>query len=360
MTIVVPISRNDERLEAASRWIVKLDEGLSREDEAALESWLAEHPGNAAELVEVAQAWDKLDCLSRLADMFPIEPPAAGRPVSRTRRRAGPAPAWFAAAAGVLATIAIAWYTGLPRGAGEQDSLTVTAQRAGTYETAIGEHRLVTLADGTALTLNTNSRVSVRYTEAARLIRLQQGEIHVAVARDPARPLSVIAGDRIVQAVGTAFTVELVAGRQLELVVTEGKVLIGLRPPDENPDRVATMTAPDLQKSPGTRTVSAGQELIVREAEEVVVPVSAEDLEVELAWRDGRLIFRNEPLEKAIAEIERYTTVEFVFLDDSLRTQSISGRYKTGDVAALLLALRANFDIDYEYDGENRILLRNL
>lgn len=357
MTNVVAFCRNDERLEAASRWIARLDEGLSSEDEALLESWLAEHPRNAAELMEVAHAWDKLDCLSRLADVFPIEhTPGAGRPVTRARRRA---PAWFAAAASVLVIVAIAWFAGLPREAAEEREQALTEQAAASYETGIGEHRLVTLADGTALTLNTNSRVSVRYTEAERLLGLERGEIHVAVAPDPARPLSVIAGNRIVQAVGTAFSVELVASRRLELMVTEGTVLIGMRTPDDNLNPVAPRV-PDLQVSAGTRTVSAGQELIVGEAEEVVVPVSPEDLEVRLAWREGRLIFRNEPLEQAIAEIERYTTVEFVFLDDNLRTQAISGRYKAGDIASLLLALRANFDIAYEYDGENRVLLSSL
>lgn len=359
MRTVVPISRDEERLEAASRWVVRLDEGLSRADEAGLKNWLAEHPANSAELVEVAQAWDKLDCLSRLADLFPIEQSVAhAGPANRSRRR--PAATWLAAAASALAVIAAAWLLTPQWHSGEQSREQPTAHMEGAYETAIGEHRTVMLADGTAVTLNTDSRISIAYSGSERLLELLRGEIHVQVVPDPARPFSVIAGDRVVQAVGTAFTVELTAGRELELVVTEGKVTVGARQPRGGAAPTQAAIDSNLPAPARTKTVSAGQELIVRAAEEIVVPVSPENMEVKLAWRDGRLIFRDEPLERAIAEIERYTTVDFVFVDEKLKDQSISGRYKTGDVESLLLALRANFGITYEYDGRNRVLLRSL
>lgn len=355
---IVPISRDDERLEAASRWIVKLDEGLSAGEEAALQGWLTEHPRNPTELIEVARAWDKLDSLSRLADVFPIEQAGPRREPRLWPRRPGRAAGiGLAAAASVLILAAAVWlsvplqYSGEPAGDGP------AARKADMYETGIGEQRMLTLADGTVLNVNTDSRVSVDYSASARVLRLVRGEIHVDVVPDPARPLSVIAGDRIVQAVGTAFGVEITADRQLDLVVAEGKVRVGRHPGGTPDDREAAAVRQPVRAA---RLVSAGQALIVRAADETLMPVSPGDIEAKLSWREGRLIFRDEPLEQAIAEIERYTTVEFVLLDDALKTQSISGRYKTGDVEALLLALRANFDIAYEYAGENRVLLRSL
>lgn len=359
MSKVVPISREEHRLEAASRWVLRMDEGLSGEDEAALQRWLAEHPRNSAELVEVAQAWDKLDCLSRLADVFPIDQAISHRRPMRSSGHSGwLAAGWLAATACAAALIAGAWLIAPERDSFEPVPRPLAAQNPVTYETAVGERRTVTLTDDTAVTLNTNSRVSVQYSGSGRLLELLRGEIHVHVAPDPARPFSVLAGETIVQAVGTAFTVELTASHEVELVVTEGTVTVGMRPPlgDAGPARVDPGPRPALPP----RTVPAGHELIMRAAEEVVVPVSPEDLEIRLAWRDGRLIFRDEPLEQAIAEIERYTTVDFVFVDESLRQQAISGRYKTGDVESLLLALRANFGIGYQFDGEDRVLLRSL
>lgn len=360
MTTVVPISRDEARLESAARWIVRLDEGLSPDAEAALKAWLAEHSANPAELVEVARAWDKLDCLSRLADVFPIEPLAAhASPAHHLPRR--PMTAWLAAAACALLFITVAWLLAPERYTGEQFRDRTERQAAAIYDTAIGEQRIVTLSDGTVVTLDTDSRIVIAYSASARRLELFHGQIHVQVKPDPARPFDVIAGDRVVQAVGTAFTVELTAGRELELVVTEGKVRVGVRPPRRRSDPAKVRPDPDIFAPPQpVRTVSAGEELIVRASEELIVPVTPEDMEVKLAWRDGRLIFRDEPLGQAIAEIERYTTIDFVFVDESLRQRLISGRYKTGDVDSLLLALRANFGIGYEYDGASRVLLRRL
>ena len=84
------------------------------------------------------------------------------------------------------------------------------------YETAIGEQSTVHLTDGTQLVLNTNSLVEVHYTNRDRLIRLERGEIHVQVAHDKARSLSVIAGDTIVRAVGTAFSLEIASNHKLD------------------------------------------------------------------------------------------------------------------------------------------------
>lgn len=359
MTTVVPISRDEERLEAAARWILRLDEGLSPDAEAALEVWLAEHPANPAELVEVARAWDKLDCLSRLADVFPIEPLAEhASPAARSTRR--PVTALLAAAACACVFIVVAWLLAPARYADERSRDRTEVQAAAIYDTAIGEQRMVTLSDGTVVNLDTDSRISVAYSASGRRLELFRGQIHVAVQRDPARPFDVIAGDRMVQAVGTAFTVELTAGRELELVVTEGKVKVGVRLTGTGDPAKVRLDSDIFAQSQPVRIVSAGEELIVRESEELVVPVTPEDMEVKLAWRDGRLIFRDEPLGQAIAEIERYTTIDFVFMDESLRGRLISGRYKTGDVDSLLLALRANFGIGYEYDGTDRVLLSRL
>lgn len=73
MTNVVTISPSDQRLEAASRWILKMDEGLTEPEREGLKAWLAEHPKNADELVDVAKIWDEMEDLSRLAELFPAD-----------------------------------------------------------------------------------------------------------------------------------------------------------------------------------------------------------------------------------------------------------------------------------------------
>ena len=380
MNTVVRISQQDVRLETASRWVLKLDEGLSPSDYRALETWLAADPSNIAEFLEVARVWDKTENLKRLsrlfpADLFPHEPVGHNQaaPARWPKRRFRVAGIAAAASAFLIATIGFLLFPQLDvNPPGVEATSPPAPHRALNYETAIGEQSNVVLPDGSAMVLNTNSKVRVLYSASARVLLLYRGEIHIEVAEDAARPLSVVAGNRIVQAVGTSFSVEITEQQHIEVVVTDGKVVVGVRPAASSTDgasptndatfrNLAVVVPPVLAQS-DTNTVVAGEELVFDTMSGVAVPVamSADDIEVKLSWREGRLIFRSEPLEKALQEVERYTTVEFVFLDEELKTQSMTGRYRAGDVEALLLALRANFNIKHEYESETRVLLSSL
>ena len=347
MSNVVAISRDDERIEAANRWIVMVDEGLSADDLRALEGWLAEDPENLPELLDAARVWDRTDKLSRLAELFP-------EPATRRRYKPRLIPAAVAAGLIVIAVSAFLLTMGSVPDGDEHEPPSV-AQSERTYETEIGEQSTALLPDGTVVVLNTNTRVAVKYTADARVLNLERGEVHIEVAEDRFRPLSVIAGDRIVQALGTAFSIEITHDRKIELVVTEGKVVVGVHEADATQGAIP----PVLTQSP-SNTVQAGEELLLGAPEEIVTPVSSEDIEVKLSWREGSLIFRGEPLEEALTEVERYTTVEFVFMDEALKRRSVSGRYRAGDVDALLTVLQINFDISYEYSDDGRVLLSSL
>jgi transmembrane sensor len=107
-------------------------------------------------------------------------------------------------------------------------------------------------------------------------------------------------------------------------------------------------------------TVAAGEQLILGSSQEEITEVSLEEIEVKLSWRQGNLIFRGESLEDAVAEIGRYTTVEFVILDDDLKRVRIAGLFRAGDVDGLLATLRENFDISYQWTDDGKILLSSL
>ena len=364
MSNVVPISRDDELLGVASRWILKIDEGaLTGSDEAALGAWLDEHARHRELLLEVAVAWDKTDALARLADLFPRDSGAdqASRLPRRWRWATG-----LAVAAG-LTVLVIGGVLLLDLGRvttppSSDGAIVASAE----YETAIGGQKTALLPDGSEVVLNTNSQLAVTFTPSARVLRLARGEILVRVAEDRGRPLTVVAGDRIIQAVGTVFVVEITDEQQVELMVSEGKVVIGIQPAAATSPRAGdaevleTVPWPPVLALAEHNVVSAGEAVTLGAPDPVKRTVSADDVEVRLSWEEGRLIFRSEPLEKALQEVERYTTVEFVILDESLRTRTLSGRFRAGDVEALLLSFRVNFDITHEHDGEDRVLLRSL
>ena len=346
MSKVVGIRGNDRRLEVASEWIVRMDQGLSATEETELKAWMAADPRNAERLLSMAERWDKMHDLSRLAELFPESGPA---PVSKSR-----AIPWIAAATtavSVLAAILI-WVAVIH--VPDATDVPSIAQSSNIYETAVGEQSTTTLLDGTVIVLNTNSLLRLNYSPAARVVELTRGEIHVDVAEDRNRPFIVIAGDRVLQAVGTSFSVEITDDQLIELVVTEGRVVVGTHTP-----RGASPNLPVLVQS-ADNTISAGEEMILGVPDETVTPVSPEEIQVKLAWREGRLIFLDEPLEDALAEVERYTNVEFVFLEEALKRHSVTGRFRAGDVDGLLIALRMNLNIVNERSEDGRVLLSSL
>src|SRR5262249_32846254 len=119
------------------------------------------------------------------------------------------------AAVGVLLTIAgtLAW----------QMHRVNTAKATGTYAPAIGHHQTITLPDGSAVQLNTDSQVQVAYDGEHRRLRLLRGEALFTVAPDPGKPFEVQAANSLTRAIGTAFSVHL-EGRQVDVTVTQGTV----------------------------------------------------------------------------------------------------------------------------------------
>ena len=335
----------------AGDWLAKLDRGLSSSEERQFQAWLFDHDDNYAVFSQLAQVWDRMDVLSRLAEIYPIEPVR-----KHSRSYLLPIAASLLMAAGVV-------YWMLPRQSIETLSETVARSHdlsiPDLYQTGIGQQKSVSLQDGTQLMLNTNSRVSVVYSANNRFLLLERGEMHVDVAHDPGRPLSVMAQGRIMQAVGTEFNVEITDVQNIELLVTEGVVMVGI----VNSPMSDQVTSEPIVLAPDSSLITAGFQAVIDstdDSEQSVEPaaVDTEEIAVKLSWREGNLIFRGERLEDAITEIGRYTAVEFVFLDEEAKTMRVAGLFKAGDVEGLLKTLRDNFNISYEWIADDKIALK--
>jgi len=221
------------------------------------------------------------------------------------------------------------------------------------YQTLVGEQQQIQLSDGSQLILNTNSQVKVVYSQKQRLVFLNRGEIHIEVAHAPERPLSVIAGSKVVQAVGTAFDVQRVNSEKVRLWVTEGRVLVTERRLD---NIVPLQKIEEL--SANVIAVSKGEKMILTAAASKKVEQIAEsDMNAQLSWRQGNIVFRGETLDEAVLEFSRYSDKKFIIADESLRHVRIAGVFKIGDTERLLSTLRNNFSIEYQYEENNEILL---
>lgn len=345
----------DTVVEQAASWITKVERGLSPEEERALQQWLLASRAHHREFLEMAKLWDKMESLERLACLFP-EPLVANSRSAVSGRRPWAIAAMFALAV----SITFAWSSLKLTTVFSNTSVhsQVSGSPLRSYETAIGEQQAFALEDGTRVVLNTYSLIHVSYSDLNRILTLERGEIHVSVAHDPARPLSVVVGDTVVQAVGTEFNVEITSGQNVELVVTNGVVMIGVLDADVSE---LSVNEPVLL-SPSSTLVASGQEVRLQSApaQDIPIemkPIEAEEIAVRLSWRNGNLIFRGESLEEAVTEIGRYTAVEFVFLDEDSKKVRLLGMFRAGDVDGLLTALRKNFNISYEWVNDGVIHL---
>jgi transmembrane sensor len=172
----------------------------------------------------------------------------------------------------------------------------------------------------------------------------------------------VYAGSRVVEAVGTAFTVQHTTGKDIEVMVTEGKVnFLELATPAESAQSVSPeaerQTIEDKAVVDNVIPLSAGEHLtIAQELQEIERDkLQPDEVEVKLAWRVGMLVFQGDSLEKVLQEVSRYTTVKLE-ADESIRNIQIEGLFRAGDIDGLMVAMEKNFNVVSQRVGDDQIL----
>jgi transmembrane sensor len=213
------------------------------------------------------------------------------------------------------------------------------------YATPVGGLASVPMADGSHVTLNTDSRVHIALTDTERRVELGRGEAYFEVSKDPSRPFVVRAGDKRVIAVGTKFSVRR-EGADIEIVVIEGKV------------RVQDDAAGLASRADGSADVFLTPGSIAR-ADEAGVLVQRRTLpeaEEQLSWRTGWLLFRNQRLADAIAEFNRYNVRKIVIQDPAIGSLKIEGNFRATNVEAFVRLLESGFSVRAEVHADQIIL----
>ena len=323
----------------AAAWIAEQDRhqgtgALGPEREAALQAWLAESTANRVAYLRLQSAWRRADRLS--ASRTPgqeIRRSSAGRqPVSTflTRLpRPGPS-AW----AGLAVTI-----LGLGIGLGSSFWPAANPQTADaarpvqTHTTEKGGRSLLSMADGSRLTLNTATHLRTALTPAARAVWLDEGEAHFEIAHDARRPFVVHAGAQRVTVLGTRFSVRR-EGERLRVTVVEGRV--------------------HLQAGPGQRaTVLARGDLAVSDPHHIVVARrSPRQMQDELAWLEGKLVFDQASLAEVAREFNRYNTRQLLVDDDTAAQIRLGGAFEARNVEGFARLLHTGFGLQVRLQAD--------
>ncbi|WP_182849641.1 FecR family protein [Pelagerythrobacter aerophilus] len=321
----------------AAEWLARRDAGdWDDADQSALDLWMEESLSNKIAFLRLESAWNMADRL-RASALNPVDVEVdsevePGAEIVELPRRPVlarvPKWIWPSAAAAMLALIVVPF--------------AMRTEPAQVYSTPVGGFQDLPLADGSRIELNTDTQLSVDFSDDERRVRMSRGEAFFEVAKDEARPFVVQAGDYRVIAVGTAFSVRY-TGNDIDVAVTEGKVRV------EGPAR----TDGTLE----TAFVSAGQIADAEATQAVVRPAPAGEIDRSLAWRDRLLVFDNRPLGEVAAEFNRYNQQKLV-VDQSAVGVMVDGTFKPGNIGGFVRLLDQGFDVVAERTPDGRILLR--
>lgn len=178
----------------------------------------------------------------------------------------------------------------------------------------------IQLADGTMIWLNSASelRYPVNFSGNERRVFLK-GEAYFEVARDTSLPFRVEASGMVVEALGTAFNVNAYGDDGcLRAALAEGKVRVtceGVR---------------------GECILEPGEQAVVHEGQLSVETVDLQDV---TAWKEGRFVFTDMPLETIVRQLERWYDVRFDFYDPAAKYYRFTGVTKRHNSLEEVLAL---------------------
>ncbi|MBP7337006.1 FecR domain-containing protein [Niveispirillum sp.] len=317
----------DPRLEQAADWHARLQGDADQAVWLAFTEWLEADPRHRDAYDMVERTWRQIDRMPA-----PAVPGAVIDLASRRKPAAAPA------------NLSRRWFLGGAAAAAAALAVTLTGRYAMApapeiFETPKGQRRTVQLADGSSVTLNSGTRLTVALADDRRAVVLERGEALFDVAKDPARPFTVAAGERLVTVVGTAFNVRHL-DQAVTVTVTRGLVDVGGK------------------DGGGKVRLTPGQQISARQGQPPG-PVTSVDAQAATAWIDGRLSFDNAPLPQVLAELSHHYPAP-MRAEGAAASLHFSGVLRLdGDQAHVLAALQALLPIAVARQGDSFVLSKH-
>jgi len=274
--------------------------------------WLAASP---IHLEEFSKATDLWQSIKGAAAALELEDDRIYRPVSRAQ--------WVLAASMLVAMVIGGLYW----------------LKSASYVTAPGEQKSVLLPDGSRVTLNTATHISIAYDKTSRRISLDRGEALFEARHDPQRPFLVAAGNREIRALGTTFVVRRDFGTEtVAVTLVQGQVEVSTI--EKNPPHPALL-------APGQRFTAS-----VKSNPKIDMP----NLEAVTAWRRGEIVFDDVTLAEAARELNRYGGTQVAVGDADVAHLRISGVFAANDPAQFAAAMARIHHLQAKSRGRELLL----
>src|SRR6202048_443275 len=204
---------------------------------------------------------------------------------------------------------------------------------ARTFATTVGERRQFRLADGTGVVLGPESRLIVDPHSSDRSVSLE-GDGYFTVVHDASRPFTVRVGTVKIEDIGTAFSIQTDERGGIRVAVASGSVALGAHGSDR--------TSAEVLRARDRATVNpSGIVGVERSA------VSDDDL----AWVQGRLVFRDAPVIQVGAELSRWYGVRLRVADSTLSNLHLTASFSGESVDRVLNVIALSLGARIERQG---------
>lgn len=191
-------------------------------------------------------------------------------------------------------------------------------QNAWTEYYAEAEKAVVSLSDGSVITLAPGASVRIQERKDSRHVELD-GKAYFEIFHDESRPFTVSAGQSLVKVLGTKFVVSN-SGARTTVDVTEGKVRFSAKQQDEGEILTEGMSAALLGDS--------GE--IALQKEECINPA---------AWATGVFVYDRTPLDSALKELASFYSVNMSVEPESASSLSFTGKFSSGSLEDIIYSI---------------------
>lgn len=199
-----------------------------------------------------------------------------------------------------------------------------------TAETSLGMRSSLTLPDGTKVWLNAGSKLSypVLFSDKYRAVKLS-GEAYFEVKKDPKWPFLVSAGNMNVIVSGTTFNCNAYPeNNEIQTVLVEGEVTLGNASATETevlqPGELGVFKR-DIQQITKTKT----------------------DLQKYIAWKSGKLMFRDDRMDLVVEKLERWYNVEIEIKENEISNYIYTATFIDESLDQVLKMLSLSAPISY-------------
>ncbi|WP_316846857.1 FecR family protein [Pedobacter psychrodurus] len=197
-----------------------------------------------------------------------------------------------------------------------------------------GEYKIV-LSDGTKVWLNAATVLQYPTSfrdRTERRVKLVSGEAYFEVAKDKDHPFIVASRNQDLTVLGTHFDVNTYEST-VKTTLLEGSVKLNLNGKNDS-----------LKLAPGEQSATSGTSFEKSEA----------DLGINLAWRNGKIKFRNKDIKSILQEAERWYNIKVEYENGMPNIHLTGGISRKSSLATLLKLLQMS-GIDFTMKEEQDI-----